>query len=262
MDMTEPPQGKAPRNILITGASSGLGEALALAYAAPGITLFLGGRDRQRAEAAAAACRARGAQAIVAVIDVTNRDDMAAWVVEADNTAALDLVIANAGISAGTGGQKGESGEQTRAIFTTNLVGVLNTVLPVIDLLRSRGRGQIALIASLAGFRGIPSSPAYCASKAAVRVWGEGLRGWLADQGIGVTVVCPGFVATRMTAVNRFPMPFLLNAEEAAQRIKRGIETNRARVSFPWPLASVIWLLTALPPAWTDRLLRHLPRKG
>jgi short-subunit dehydrogenase len=247
--------------ILITGASSGIGEALALAYAAPGVRLFLSGRDGDRLAKVAAACRAKGALAEERRVDVRNGPAMAAWVAEAERQAPLDLVIANAGISAGTGERGAESAEQTLAIFGVNLDGVLNTVLPALDGMRRRRRGQVALMSSLAGFRGLPSAPAYCASKAAVKVWGEGLRGVLAADGIGVSVICPGFVESRMTAVNRFPMPFLMTAEAAARHIQRGIAANRPRIAFPWPMATLTWLLAVLPPAWVDGLLRRLPGK-
>ncbi len=249
------------RNILITGASSGLGAALAQAYAARGVHLFLAGRDLSRLSEIAALCRARGAEAATAIVDVTDRPLMAEWIAAADRAAPLDLVIANAGVSGGSGWSGGESADQTRRIFAVNLDGLVNTVLPAIEAMRPRRKGQIALMASLSGFRGFPSAPAYCASKAAVRVWGEGLRGGLAKDGIGVTVICPGFVRTPMTAVNRFPMPFLMTAEKAGSLMRRGIDANRARLSYPWPMAAIAWLLAALPPHWTDPLLERLPAK-
>jgi len=122
--------------------------------------------------------------------------------------------------------------------------------------MKQRGRGQIAIVSSLAGFRGMPSAPAYSASKAAVKVYGEALRGELHEDGIGVTVVCPGFVKSRITDRNEFHMPFLMEADDAARIILRGLERNRARICFPWPMHAAAWLLGALPPAWTDSLLR------
>ncbi len=249
-----------PRNVLITGASSGIGEALALAYAGPGVSLALGGRDAGRLEGVAAACRARGAAAAAAAIDVTDREAMARWIEDIDRAAPIDLVIANAGIGAGTGGG-GESAAQTRAVLAVNVDGVLNAVLPLIPRFVARRRGQIALMSSLASFRGFPGAPTYCASKAAVRVWGEGLRGDLRRHGVDVSVICPGFVASRMTARNEFPMPFLMSAERAAAIVKRGLARNRGRIAFPFALYVAVWLVGALPPLVTDPLLRRLPKK-
>ena len=126
----------------------------------------------------------------------------------------------------------------------------------------ARGRGQIALMSSLAGYRGLPGAPAYCASKAAIKVYGETLRGEVAGAGIGVSVICPGYVDTPMTRHNRFPMPFLMDAASAARLIKRRLARNPARIAFPWPMAMAVWLLQALPPGPIDRLLTKLPRKG
>ena len=121
---------------------------------------------------------------------------------------------------------------------------------------------QVAIMASLAGFRGMPTAPAYCASKAAVRVWGEALRGELYPHGIAVSVVCPGFVRSPMTAGNRFPMPFLMSAERAALRVKRGLAKNRGRIAFPRRLYALIWLAMVLPSALVDRLVRRPPKKA
>ncbi len=250
-----------PKSILITGASSGIGAALARAYARPGVQLALTGRHEDRLAAVVADCREAGAATVKALIDVTERAPLARWIAEVDQAAELDLVIANAGISAGTG-RMGESDAQAREIMAVNLEGVVNTVLPALEVLRARRRGQVAIVSSLAAFRGFPGAPAYCASKAAVKVWGEALRGHLATDGVAVSVVCPGFVKSPMTAVNDFPMPFLVEAERAAALIKRGLARNKARIAFPWPLAVAIWLLAALPPALTDPLLRHMPEKG
>jgi short-subunit dehydrogenase len=249
-----------PASILITGASSGIGAALARLYAAKGIRLALGGRDASRLSAVAAACRSAGADVIEATPDVTDAGAMAGWIAEADALRPIDLAIANAGISAGNADGT-ESPGQTREIFATNLEGVCNTVLPLLPAMRARGRGQIALMSSLASFRGFPGAPAYCASKAAVRLWGEALRGDLTANGIEVSVICPGFVVSRMTAVNDFPMPMMMPAEKAAQIIRQGLSKNRARIAFPWPMYLATWLLAAAPPGLTDSWLRRLPKK-
>ncbi|SEH48284.1 SDR family NAD(P)-dependent oxidoreductase [Magnetospirillum fulvum] len=249
-----------PAAILITGASSGLGAALAVEYATAGITLFLCGRDEARLAAVAATCRARGAEVLATSLDVTGAEAVAAWVAACDRHRPLDLVIANAGISAGTAGGT-EGAEQTRAIFAVNLDGTVNTVMPAIAAMRPRGRGQIALMSSMASFRGVGGAPAYCGSKAAVRVWGEALRGALAADGIAVSVICPGFVATPMTAINDFAMPFLMTADSAARLIRRKLAANRGRIAFPGPMAALSWLAAALPDSIADRLTRHLPAK-
>ncbi|HEX9446486.1 MAG TPA: SDR family NAD(P)-dependent oxidoreductase, partial [Dongiaceae bacterium] len=155
-----------------------------------------------------------------------------------------------------------ESSEQVRAIFQTNLDGVLNTVLPLLPRMEARRQGQIALMASLAGYRGFPGAPAYCGSKAAIKVWGEGLRGQLAASGIEVTVIMPGYVKSPMTEVNDFPMPFLMPAERAAILIRDRLKRNPARIAFPWPTAILAWLIATLSPRLTDPVLAMLPKKS
>ncbi len=248
-------------SILITGGSSGIGRALAEHYAAPGVALTVTGRDAERLEEAAAYLGRKGAEVRSAQVSVTDREAMARLIAEAEADRPLDLVVANAGISAGTGGGS-EPPEQTRAITATNVEGVLNSVEPALPAMLARGGGQVCLIASLAAFRGFAGAPAYCASKAWVKVWGEGLRAHLAPTGVGVTVVCPGFVKSRMTAVNDFRMPLLWEAERAARRIAKGLARNEARIAFPWPLVTALRLMTALPPGLVDALQRRLPAKG
>jgi short-subunit dehydrogenase len=256
---------KDPGTTLITGASSGIGTALAHAYAVPGRRLALTGRDADRLAAVAESCRRAGAEVETAVIDVRDADALASWIGAVFADAPLDLAIANAGISAGTGGG-GEGAEQSRRIFETNIQGVANTVHPAAARMagqpaRDGWRGQIALMASLAAFRGFPGAPAYCASKAAVKVLGEGLRGDLGERGIAVNVICPGYVVSAMTDANDFHMPWLMGTADAARLIERGIARNRARIAFPRLLYFGVWLLAALPPAITDTLLARLPKK-
>lgn len=255
-----------PKSILITGASSGIGEALALAYAAPGVFLALTGRDKARTGAVAASCRAQGARVLAETVDAVDAAAMADFVARAHAERPLDLVFANAGISAGTGG-KGESGEQARRIFAVNVGGVVNTVAPAVERMKAKPRagatprGQIAIMSSLAGFRGFPGAPAYCASKAAVKVWGEALRGDLHRHGIEVSVICPGYVRTAMTADNKFRMPLIIDAGRAADIMRRGLARNRARIAFPRRFHVMVSLIAALPPSWTDPLFRKLPKK-
>jgi short-subunit dehydrogenase len=254
-----------PKSILITGASSGIGAALARAYAAPGVTLALTGRDAIRLASVAETCRAAGATVATAVIDVADQMAMAAFVAQRDGAAPLDLVIANAGLSMGSGAMPGQPfrlGENTMATFAANIDGVCHTIHPALERMLERGRGQVAIMASLAAFRGLGSAPAYAASKAAVRSYGEGLRALLRLRGIRVSVICPGFVRSRMTERNPFPMPFLMEAEPAARRMIAALARDQGRIAFPRRLYAAVWLLNALPDALADWLARRMPAKG
>lgn len=251
-----------PKSILITGASSGLGEGLALHYAGPGIFLALSGRDEARLEKVASLCRAKGAEVDIAILSVTDAGPMDDWIQDCDDRHPLDLVIANAGISGGTGGSSsGESVAQARMIFDTNVYGVLNTIEPILPRMIKRGQGQIAMISSLAGFRGWPTAPAYTASKGAVRFYGEGLRGAVANTGVQINVVCPGFVKTRMTDANDFRMPFLMERDRAVEIIARGLAVNKSRIAFPMPTHFTAWLIAILPDFLAQKLLALMPAK-
>lgn len=248
-------------SILITGGSSGLGEAMALALARPGIFLALTGRDVGRLESVAAACRAKGAEVEACALDVTDAPGLATLIARLDASRPLDLVIANAGVSAGTG--KGdESPEQTAHILAVNVQGVIDTVRPALAAMAPRRRGQIAIMSSLASFRGFPGAPTYCASKAFVRVWGEALRGDWAPRGVKINVICPGFVRSRMTARNDFHMPLLMDATRAARIMLDGLARDKPRIAYPWRTYAVTRLLAALPQRWIDALLARAPRKG
>ena len=253
-----------PQSILITGASSGIGEALATTYAAPGVTLWLSGRDAERLATVADVLRIKGAAVHPKVIDVGDRTAMAAWVREAHATKPLDLVIANAGISGGSSGADAEArAEAAREIFRINWDGVLNTLDPAIEAMQSDKRGgQIALMSSLAGYRGMASAPAYSTSKVAVKAYGEALRPGLAKQGIKLSVICPGFVKSRITDQNDFKMPFFMQADEAAKVIKRGLERNSGIIAFPPPMVFGAWLISTFPQALAEWVASRLPEKG
>jgi short-subunit dehydrogenase len=251
------------KRVLLTGASSGIGRALALALAAPGVTLHLGGRDAARLEEVAGECRARGAVALPGIVSVTDAADMATWIAQAGG---LDLVIANAGISGGTAGAM-ESAAQTRAIFATNLDGVLNTVLPAMAAMASQApdaqglRGRIAVVASIAAFVPSPSAPAYCAAKAAVDSWVVGAAPSARAQGIQLTSLCPGFVTSPMTARNAFPMPGIMSAERAAGLMLRAIQAGRTRAAFPAWMAAGARFTALLPVSWREALAARMPAK-
>jgi short-subunit dehydrogenase len=242
-------------SIVLTGASSGIGEALALDYATPGVALALTGRDPERLETVAAACRAKGATVVAATIDVTDRERFLPWLTAFDAAHPVDLVLANAGISIDKDNSSLDDFSIIRKTLDVNINGVLNTVEPLLHPMMSRKRGQIGIVSSLAGFIGLPYSASYNASKAAVRVWGESIRYVLKKDGIGVSVICPGFVVSRLTAEAPFPMPFMMSSARASSIIRRGLAANKPRIAFPIGTKAGVWLGSVLPGSWTARLL-------
>jgi short-subunit dehydrogenase len=242
-------------SIVITGASSGIGEALALDYAAPGVALALTGRDPGRLDTVAAACRAKGATVVAATIDVTDREGFLPWLTAFDQAHPVDLVLANAGVSIDKDNSSLHDFSIIRKTLDVNINGVLNTVEPLLHPMMTRKRGQIGIVSSLAGFIGLPYSASYNASKAAVRVWGESIRYVLKKDGIGVSVICPGFVVSRITAEAPFPMPFLMSSARASSIIRRGLAANKPRIAFPIGTKAGVWLGSVLPGSWTARLL-------
>lgn len=251
-------------NVLITGATSGIGEALALGFARRGArTLFICGRDVDRLTSVATACQAVGTAVQSKVIDVTDETAMRAWILEADAAAPLDLVIANAGI-----GTTDETEPNIRRMFATNVGGVLNTVFPAISIFSTdpgaapRRRRQIALVSSLTGYHGMATCPSYSASKACVKAWGAGLRGSLARRDIQVNVICPGFVRSRITDRNTCPMPFFMEADAAADVIIARLSRNVGLIAFPWPMRLAMWFLSSLPECLSAWLFSRLPEKA
>lgn len=253
------------QNIVITGASAGLGRALALAYAAPGVTLGLIGRDVVRLDASACACRNRGATVKTARIDVRDAQAMQGWLHQFDDAHAIDLLIANAGAASTLASTSDwEDLERTATIVDTNFYGTLHAVLPVVARMRLRKHGRIALISSLAALRGMAISPAYCASKAAIKAYGDSVRPLLARDGIGISIVLPGFVKTAMSDVFPGEKRFLWSADRAAQHIQRQLRAGRTEIAFPSLLAFGMRLLPLLPAALADAILgrlSYLPRE-
>ena len=243
-------------NTLITGASSGIGEALAIECAKKGDTLFLCGRNAERLEQVVRRCRALNAPTYGTVVDVTDREAVEAWIQASDVIAPLDRVFANAGIGTGE-----ENEENIRRTFAVNVGGALNSVLPAINLFRPRGSGQIIITASIAGYGPLKSCPSYSATKSCLKTWGLGLRGMLADAGIKVSVVCPGFVRSRITDGNTCPMPFFMEADKAARIILDGVQRNAGLIAFPWQMRLATWLLSALPFRLNEWINSILPQK-
>ena len=246
-------------NVLITGATSGIGEALALYYAANGAeNLFLCGRDKIRLTDIKKRCEDLGIKVYADIMDVTDCDMMRKWIEKSNKIAPLHLVIANAGVSTGE-----ETENNVRNTVQTNVCGVVNTVLPAIELFKQRNdtNKHIVLTASIAGYHGLPTAPSYSASKAFVKAWGEALRLSLRADNIKVSVICPGFVRSRITDKNTCPMPFFMEAPQAAQIIARGIAKNKGIIAFPWPLRFSAWLMSCLPNVLSDLIYGNLPKK-
>jgi len=252
-----------PRTVLITGATGSIGGALAEIYAEPDRTLILQGRDTARLEELRGLCTARGARVATHSLDLRHRHLLVPWLRELCSREAIDLVIMAAGMNINIGPQgAGEQWEEVQALLEVNLLATMATVDAVLPSFRARGRGQLALISSLAAYYGLPITPSYCASKAAIKAYGEALRGWLAPEGIWVSVVMPGYVASPMCRAMPGPKPFLWSAERAARHIKRGLARNRPRISFPFPLNFGTWWLAVLPPALSERIVRLLGYGG
>jgi short-subunit dehydrogenase len=174
---------------------------------------------------------------------------------------APDLVIANAGVSVGTHGDDAADVAKLRRVLEVNVCGLAATLAAFAPAMREAGRGTLAGIASVAGFRGLPGAGAYSASKAAAMRWLESLRAELHGSGVSVVCICPGYIDTPMTRVNRYRMPFLMSAEESARRIARAIAARRRVAVIPWQMAAVSLLLRVMPGWLFDRLAARAPRK-
>jgi short-subunit dehydrogenase len=248
--------------VFITGASSGIGEALALRYHQAGYRLALVARRDAEVRQWAAGQGIAGDRLAVYRADVR---DVAA--VTAAGRACIaaqglpDVVIANAGISVGMDTADEADLEVMRATLETNVLGMAATFQPFVGAMCDRGSGTLVGIASVAGIRGLPGHGAYCASKAAVISYCESLRGECRSSGVKVVTIAPGYIDTPLTRGNRYSMPFLMSAADFADRAFRHIGAG-ARLRFiPWQMGVVAWLLRAMPGALFDRLLSGRPRK-
>jgi len=265
-----------PKCVLITGASSGLGRALAVKYARAGRTLLLTGRNAAGLAETVAECKARGcaeikSRANVDLGDAAGRDALAAWIRECDRSDAtrIDLVVANAGVDESTCGGEAANIEvrkaglpgaaledATRRIFATNVDGVFSTIFPALEGMRARGAGQVAIMASLAAFHPLNGSQAYSASKAAVKAFGEGLRWQLMREGVSVNVICPGYVSTNLTKSNGFGKG-AMSVDAAARIIVAGLANDEAVISFPSTSFWAVWLGSAFEPVLRDCIARN-----
>lgn len=246
--------------VFITGASSGIGAALARHYAEQGATLGLAARRQQALTDLLADLPGHHA---AYALDVSDAPALAA--AAADFTArhgAPDIVIANAGVSVGTLSECPEDLAAFRKVMDTNVYGMAATFAPFIGPMAAAGGDRrLVGIASVAGIRGLPGAEAYSASKAAAIAYLESLRLEMAPKGIKVVTIAPGYIETPMTAINPYPMPFLLPAAEAARRFARAVAKGTSYTVIPWQMGVVAKILRLLPNWLYDRLFTQAPRK-
>jgi short-subunit dehydrogenase len=245
--------------VFITGASAGLGRALAVRYAHTGAILGLVARRGEMLQAIAS-----GLSVPTSLYPLDVRDEVALKNAAANFIATHgvpDIVIANAGMSIGTDLAYEEDLTVLREIMDVNFRGMANTFQPFIGAMQHAGTGILVGIASVAGYRGVPGTGAYCASKAAAIAFLESLRVELRSSGLRVLTVCPGYIDTELTARNPYRMPFIMNTTEAAAKIAGAIERRRGFVVIPWQMAVLTKVLRILPNAIFDRVFARAPRK-
>jgi short-subunit dehydrogenase len=246
---------------IVTGASSGIGWALAHTLAAEGCKLGLLARRRDQLTELAAEIEKSGGTATYAVADVTQREQTVAAIREvASRLGPVELLIANAGVGAPTTVEPFNVGDVEK-MFQVNVLGTVYAFEAVLPQMLERRRGHLAAVSSLAAYKGLPGESGYTSSKAAVNVFLDGLRVQLRGKGIAVTTICPGFVLTPMTEVNEFKMPWLLQADEAARRIVRALQRKRKVYNFPWQMALFMKFARWAPDWLVERMMQTYNEK-
>lgn len=241
---------------IVTGASSGIGWELARQLAEQGWQVALVARRADRLQELAHQIAGRGGTSLVVPADVSIRQQAEqTYRIVRERLGVPELVIANAGVGRPTLLEPAVNLDDVEEMVRTNLLGVIYTLSVAIPDMLSRRRGHLVAISSLAGYRGLPGESAYCASKAAVNVYLDGLRIHLRGTGVQVTTICPGFIRTPMTEKNTFYMPGLLEAPEAARRILRAIRAGKKVYNFPWHVHLMVKLSRWIPDAWMQRFL-------
>jgi short-subunit dehydrogenase len=241
--------------VLITGASSGIGRSLAVELGKRGASVGLLARRAESLREVAREVEAAGGRALALPSDVTDAASVRAAADELrEKFGAIDVLVANAGVGLLTD-DYARLGEQVAETIEINLLGAANSAAAVLPEMIARGAGHLVAISSLASYRGLPKSGAYCASKAAMNALFESLRLDLKKTGVAVTIIKPGFIKTPLTAGREAQMPFLLELDDATRKILRAIEARRTAYAFPWQLASIVRLARFMPDSLYDRVV-------
>ena len=250
---------KHPQNIIITGASSGIGRSLAIEYSKQSRNILLIGRDKTRLSETLKLCN-KQCNVLTEIINVKDTKSITKLINNFDKNSPIDLLIANAGISAGTG-TKGEGIDQLKEIYDINIYGVINSIYPAIERMTIRQKGQIVIMSSMSAFTPIPSAPAYSSSKQCISFLGLALRENLRKNNIKLSIIYPGFIRTPMTDKNKFKMPFLMPVEKAAEKIIKEISKNKKQIIFPKSTYCLTLFFNLLPNAIRQFIYKKSPAK-
>lgn len=235
------------KNIFITGASSGIGEYVAYEYAKQGATIGLAARRKELLEKVSAKCIELGGKPMIYKTDVSDQTDTKKAIDDfITESGGIDIVIANAGISGKIDLESGNADEINR-MLSTNILGVTNTVLPVLPTMLEKQSGRVVVVSSIAGFRGLPGRSGYSASKVAIRFMANSWRSSFAKDGISFTTICPGFIDTDLTGSHKYYMPFLMNVEVFAKKMVNAIEKKKKIYIAPWQWRFIIPLIKTVP---------------
>ena len=235
------------KTVLITGASSGIGEFVAYEYAKQGATIGLAARREKALEKVSAKCKELGGKPIIYKVDVSNQSATKNTIDDfIGKSGRIDIVIANAGISGNVELKNGESTEINR-MLSTNILGVTNTIIPALPTMIKQQSGHVVIVSSIAGFRGLPGRSSYSASKVAVRFMANSWRSSFVKDGISITTICPGFIDTDMTNTHKYHMPFLMNVDVFAKKIVTAIEKKKKTYIAPWQWRFIIPIIKAAP---------------
>jgi short-subunit dehydrogenase len=242
--------------VMITGASSGIGRGLAVALAAQGAKVGVVARRAETLDEVVTEIESLGGKAVAVPADVQNAESMSSAADKVRGSLGpIDVLIANAGIGPTRDAAKFDAAEVSD-VMNVNVIGTSNSVAAVLPQMLERGEGQLVAISSLAAYRGLPKSAAYCASKAAVSSFFESLRLDLEPRGIDVTIIHPGFIKTPLTAGRSAQLPYLMELDDAVNKMVKAIEKRRKRYSFPWQLATIVRAGMIMPIWMYDRISR------